>query len=225
MAMIGASIACSRADVSFADFPDAPLDLALPADAGRQQIVLAGGCFWCTEGVFERIPGVVDVVSGYAGDTADRANYDQVSRGATRHAEAIRVTYDPAQTSLGKLLKVFFSIAHDPTTLNRQGPDVGSQYRSTVFVADDRQREVVETYIRHLDESKVFEAPIVTTIEKLEQFYEAENYHQDYARLNPNDGYIRQQAVPKLKKADQVARELAGATTRPTAPSTQPAAR
>lgn len=213
-------IACTRpasAAVDFESFPAAKDDLFVPADAGPQTIVLAGGCFWCVEGVFEQIPGVMDVVSGYAGGSAESANYKKVSAGETDHAEVVKITYDPSKTTLGTLLKVFFAVAHDPTQLDRQGPDYGRQYRSSVFYANDDQKRVAEAYIRQLDAAKVFDQPIVTRLEKLEAFYPAEDYHQDYVRINPNQGYVVQQALPKVAKAKKAAGALKAA-----APATQP---
>jgi peptide-methionine (S)-S-oxide reductase len=153
--------------------------------------------------VFENAPGVIDVVSGYAGGSADTASYRAVCSGDTDHAEVIRVTYDSKVTSFGKLLKVFFAIAHDPTTLDRQGPDTGRQYRSAIFYASADEKRVAEAYIKQLHESKVFTRPIVTTLEPLEKFFEAEDYHQDFVRNNPSHPYILQQAMPKVKKAKQ----------------------
>jgi peptide-methionine (S)-S-oxide reductase len=213
-------MSCARpasAAVDFASFPEPKDDLRLPADAGPQTIVLAGGCFWCVEGVYEQIPGVTDVVSGYAGDSEAAADYKKVSSGQTRHAEVVRITYDPAKTSLGKLLKVFFAVAHDPTQLDRQGPDYGKQYRSAVFYADDDQKRVAEAYIRQLNDAKLFDQPIVTRLEKLDAFYPAEGYHQDYVRNNPRDGYVVQQALPKIEKAKKAAAALGGS-----APTTKP---
>jgi peptide-methionine (S)-S-oxide reductase len=189
--------------VDFKTFPDPREDLQIAPDAGPQSVVLAGGCFWCTEGVFENAPGVIDVVSGYAGGSADTASYRAVCSGDTDHAEVIRVTYDSKVTSFGKLLKVFFAIAHDPTTLDRQGPDTGRQYRSAIFYASADEKRVAEAYIKQLHESKVFTRPIVTTLEPLEKFFEAEDYHQDFVRNNPSHPYILQQAMPKVKKAKQ----------------------
>ena len=165
--------------------------------------VLAGGCFWCTEAVYEQLDGVSDVVSGYAGDTADTADYQIVSTGATKHAEAIRITYDPSKVSYGDLLKVFFTVAHDPTQLNRQGNDVGPQYRSAIFYADEQEKQAAEAYIRKLEEETHFDKPIVTTLEPLTEFYEAETYHQDYARKNPYQGYIQAVAKPKVQKLEK----------------------
>ena len=213
-------IACARpagAAIDFKSFPQPAEDLVVAPDAGPQTIVLAGGCFWCVEGVYEEIPGVLNVVSGYAGGTADTADYQKVSSGATAHAEVVQITYDPSKTTLGTLLKVFFSVAHDPTQLDRQGPDHGRQYRSAVFYANDDQKRVVEAYIRQLEAAKVFDQPIVTRLEPLERFYPAEEYHQDYVRLNPRQGYVVQQALPKVAKARKAAEAL-----KSTAPATQP---
>jgi peptide-methionine (S)-S-oxide reductase len=194
--------------VDYKNFPDPKEDLKLPAGTSQGTMVVAGGCFWCTEGVCEMVPGVTDVVSGYAGGSAKDANYDAVSTGTTGHAEAIHITYDPARTSYGKLLKLFFSVAHDPTELNFQGPDHGTQYRSAIFYANDDQKRVAENYIKQLNDAHVFSRPIVTSLEPLEKFYPAEEYHQDFVKRNPNHPYIRQQAMPKVEKA----RKAVGAT-------------
>jgi peptide-methionine (S)-S-oxide reductase len=207
--MIGAS--CARpaaAALDFKSFPEPKQDQQPPADGSPQTIVLAGGCFWCVEGVYEQIPGVLDVVSGYAGGTKESADYDKVSSGETTHAEVVQITYDPTKTSLGKLLKVFFSVAHDPTQLNMQGPDHGTQYRSAVFYANDDQKRVADAYIRQLNDAKVFDKPIATTLERLDTFYPAEAYHQDFARNNPTHGYIVQQAKPKVEKAKKAAEQI-----------------
>ncbi|WP_236254692.1 bifunctional methionine sulfoxide reductase B/A protein [Mucisphaera calidilacus] len=162
--------------------------------------VFAGGCFWCTEAVYEQLEGVHEVVSGYAGGEARTANYAQVSAGRTDHAEVIRITYDPAVIDYAMLLEVFFTVAHDPTQLNRQGPDVGRQYRSAVFYQSEEERARVEAYIEELEASGRFGDPIVTTLEPLEQFYAAEAYHQDFVEQNPMQPYVRQQALPKVDK-------------------------
>ena len=168
---------------------------------GREAVaVLAGGCFWCVEAVYLQLEGVKTVVSGYAGGTADTANYRAVCSGGTNHAEAVRITYDPSRITFGQILKVFFWIAHDPTQLDRQGNDRGRQYRSAIFYADERQRDVAAAYIRQLDEARVFPDRIVTTLEPLEAFYEAETYHQNYAALNPGQPYIASVAAPKVEK-------------------------
>src|SRR5690606_25160999 len=152
--------------------------------------VFAGGCFWCTEAVYRDLEGVKKVTSGYAGGTAASANYEAVCSGRTDHAEAIEIVFDPSKTSYGELMKIFFSIAHDPTQLNRQGNDVGRQYRSAIFYADAEQKKTAEAYIAQLTGAKVFDDPIVTTLEPLEKFYPGEAYHQDYARRNPMQPYI-----------------------------------
>ena len=184
-------------------FPDPVRDIDPSTVSGEQTAVLAGGCFWCVEAVFEPVQGVIDAVSGYAGGTPETADYQTVCSGTTDHAEAVRIRYDPNRITYGQILKLFFSIAHDPTQLNRQGNDHGRQYRSAIFYADDAQREVAEAYIRQLDEAHVFDAPIVTTLEPLKGFYEAEDYHQGYAERNPWQPYIAYTAAPKVKKLHQ----------------------
>jgi len=179
-----------------AEFPDPPAD---PMEsAGPHTAVFAGGCFWGVEGVFERIKGVQDVVSGYSGGEAKTAQYELVGTGRTGHAESVRVTYDPAQVSYGTLLKVFFSVAHDPTQLNYQGPDHGTQYRSAIFYADETQRRVAEQYIRALDKAGVYRDKIVTQLSPLKAFYPAEEYHQDYLRQHPTQLYIMMWDLPKI---------------------------
>jgi peptide-methionine (S)-S-oxide reductase len=186
--------------VSPEKFPDPKIDEQVLSQNGEAIAVLAGGCFWCVEAVYKQLDGVRSVTSGYAGGTAETADYDVVSSGRTAHAEAVEVRFDPAKVSYGQLLKVFFSIAHDPTTRDRQGPDVGKQYRSAIFYADEAQRRVAEAYIAQIDGAKVFDAPIVTEVRPLERFYEAEGYHQDYADRNPTQPYIVYNAAPKVEK-------------------------
>ncbi len=169
------------------------------ADAEMQHAVFAGGCFWCTEGVFEQVQGVQEVVSGYAGGDAQDADYRKVASGRTEHAEAIRITYQPARVTYGKLMQIFFA-THDPTQLNRQGPDVGPQYRSAIFYADQHEKQLAERYIAQLNEAGVYDKPIVTTLEPLEEFYVAEEYHQDFVERNPRQGYVRMYALPKIEK-------------------------
>jgi peptide-methionine (S)-S-oxide reductase len=187
--------------VSPEQFPDPAIDAA-PA-SGEQIAVLAGGCFWCVEAVYLQLDGVRSVKSGYAGGTADTADYDTVCSGRTDHAEAVEIRYDPTKLSYGKLLKVFFSIAHDPTTRDRQGADVGRQYRSAIFYANDDQKRIATAYVKQLDTAKVFDHAIVTEIVPLERFYEAEAYHQNYAARNPGQPYIAYTAAPKVKKVRQ----------------------
>ena len=186
-------------NVSPERFPDPALDPA-PAAAGERRAVLAGGCFWCVEAVYRQLDGVLDVVNGYAGGTAGEADYRVVSSGRTRHAEAVEIRYDPARVSYGQLLRIFFSIAHDPTTKDRQGADVGPQYRSVIFYADTDEKNVAEAYIRQLDLAKVFDAPIVTELTKLDRFYAAEDYHQNYAAQHASEPYIQFVAAPKVAK-------------------------
>ena len=185
------------------EFPDPAVDTALTPGAGPQNAVLAGGCFWCTEAVFKEIDGVLEVTSGYSGGTAETADYETVCSGRTGHAEAIQVVYDPARVSFGQLLKVFFSVAHDPTQLNRQGADQGRQYRSAIFYADDEQKRVAEAYIQQLNQAGAFDKPIVTEVAPLEVFYEAEAYHQDYAERHPMQPYVLFTAAPKVEKLRQ----------------------
>lgn len=167
---------------------------------GKQTAVFAGGCFWCTEAVFEPLAGVEKVISGYAGGRAEDAKYNLVSEGRTGHAEAIEITYDPRVISYAMLLKVFFSVAHDPTQVDRQGPDWGRQYRSAIFAGDPEQQRVATAYIAQLNAAKVFHKPIATQVQPLERFYPAEAYHQDFVRQNANHPYVVVNARPKVAK-------------------------
>ena len=180
-------------------FPEPALDVA-PRGPAPQVAVLAGGCFWCTEAVYLPLRGVMRVVSGYVGGTTETANYEAVCTGRTGHAEAIEVTFEPESISYGQILRVFFAIAHDPTQLNRQGNDRGTQYRSAIFPADAEQRTVAAAYIAQLTDAKVFASPIVTTIEPWSPFYPAEGYHQDYAARNAHQPYVAAVALPKVEK-------------------------
>jgi len=182
------------------NFPDPKIDTSLSTSPVEKAAVLAGGCFWCVEAVFRELQGVISVRSGYAGDTAATANYRTVCSGRTNHAEAIEIRYDASRTTFGQLLKIYFSVAHDPTQLDRQGNDTGRQYRSAIFYSDDEQKRVAESYIRQLNDEHVFHDPIVTTLEPLDTFYVAEEYHQDYATRNPNQPYIVYVAQPKVDK-------------------------
>ena len=179
------------------NFPGPAVD-PKPAAAGLQTAVLAGGCFWGVEGVFERLAGVTNVVSGYAGGAKTTAHYEIVETGATGHAESVQITYDPVKISYGTLLKVFFAVAHDPTELNRQGPDEGTQYRSSIFYSTPEQKTVADAYIRQLDAARIFSRPIVTTVVPLEGFYPAEGYHQHFLDRNPTYPYIVYNDLPKL---------------------------
>jgi peptide-methionine (S)-S-oxide reductase len=182
-----------------AGFPDPARDIG--PEAGAEQVaVLGGGCFWCVEAVYRQLDGVLEVTSGYAGGTAATADYRSVCSGATDHAEVIWIRFDALRISFGQVLKVFFSVAHDPTQLNRQGNDQGRQYRSAIFYGDDAQKAVAEDYIRLLDTAGVFKARIVTRVEPLNGFYEAEAYHQDYAARNPDQPYVAAISAPKVAK-------------------------
>jgi peptide-methionine (S)-S-oxide reductase len=183
-------------------FPDPELDP--PGEAGPARVVLAGGCFWCTEAVYAQLDGVLAVRPGYAGGTAATADYRSVCTGRTDHAEAIEVTYDPARITLGRILKLFFSIAHDPTQKDRQGADVGRQYRSAIFYADEGQRRTAAAYIAQIEAARLFDAPVATTLEPLTEFFVAEDYHHDYAARNPGQPYIRMVAAPKVSKLREV---------------------
>ena len=183
-------------------FPDPEQDLA--GEQGPATIVLAGGCFWCTEAVYSEVEGVLSVRPGYAGDTRDKADYRTVCTGRTKHAEAIEIRYDPTRITLGQILKLFFSIAHDPTQKDRQGADVGPQYRSAIFYADEDQRRIAAAYIAQIDKARLFDGPVRTVLEPLEAFYVAEDYHHDYAARNPQQPYIRAVAEPKVRKLREV---------------------
>lgn len=186
------------------EFPNPTLDLPLASPgAPPATAVLAGGCFWCTEAVYRQLEGVLAVVPGYAGGTRETANYETVSTARTNHAEAIRITYDSARITYGQILKIFFSITHDPTQRNRQGNDIGPQYRSAIFPAGDDQRRVAEAYIMQLDDVGAFTLTIATTIEPDAAFYEAETYHHDYANRNPTQGYIMGVSTPKVRKLEK----------------------
>jgi peptide-methionine (S)-S-oxide reductase len=180
------------------EFPDPEIDATQAT--GEQTAVLAGGCFWCVEAVLKELDGVISVRSGYAGGSRETADYHSVCSGRTDHAEAVEVRFDPARVTYGQILKIFFSVAHDPTQLDRQGNDRGRQYRSAVFTTDEEQERVVRAYIRQLDESGVLGAPIVTEVAPLDEFYEAESYHQDYAARNPYQPYIVHTSAPKVAK-------------------------
>jgi len=190
-----------------ADFPDPIIDDK--NQRGKETAVLAGGCFWCVEGVFQQIAGVENVVSGYSGGEASTAHYDLVCAGTTGHAESVQVTFDPQKISYGQILKVFFDMAHDPTQLNRQGSDRGPQYRSAIFYSSPEQKKIAEAYIKQLDDAKVFRSPIVTEVVPLEAFYPAEEHHQNYCSRNPWNPYVQAVAMPKVEKVKDKVPELA----------------
>jgi len=189
--------ACSATSTTVV-LPAPVVDIPAAAVRGPQTAVFAGGCFWGVEAVFRHVKGVNSAVSGYAGCAAKTANYPMVGSGTTGHAESVEVTYDPTQVSYGQLLKVFFSVAHDPTQLNRQGPDFGTQYRSAIFTTSDAQKRVAQAYVAQLDSTKLFGRAIVTEIVALPAFYPAEAYHQNYLALNPTQPYIVYNDLPKL---------------------------
>ncbi len=179
--------------------PPPALDAAEPAEGGLHTIVLAGGCFWGVQAVYQHTKGVTNAVSGYAGGQKEAAHYEMVGTGRTGHAESVSVTYDPQQISYGKILQIYFSVAHNPTELNRQGPDAGTQYRSAIFYANDEQKRIAEAYIVQLDKAHVFSRPIETRLEALPGFYAAEDYHQDFAVLHPTYPYIVFNDLPKVE--------------------------
>ncbi|MEO5765412.1 MAG: peptide-methionine (S)-S-oxide reductase MsrA [Casimicrobiaceae bacterium] len=200
---------CTVADAgNAATLPPPAIDAALSESKGLQTAVFAGGCFWGVEAVFRHVEGVSTAVSGYAGGRAADASYDTVGSGSTGHAESVQVTYDPARVSYGQLLRVLFSVAHDPTQLNRQGPDVGTQYRSAIFYATDEQKRVAQAYILQLDQAKVYSRPIVTQVAPLPAFYPAESYHQNYAALHPYEPYIAINDAPKVQRLREKFPEL-----------------
>jgi len=188
------AMACAAANRSFPAPPATPVESA----SGPQTAVFAGGCFWGVEGVFEKVKGVTNAVSGYSGGEAKTAHYETVENGRTGHAESVQVTYDPSKVSYGQLLEIFFAVAHDPTEKNRQGPDTGPQYRSVIFYANERQKQIAEAYIHEIDAAKVFHAPIITEVVPLRAFYPAEAYHQKFLQRNPDYPYIVYNDLPKL---------------------------
>ncbi len=188
--------------------PPAAQDAPLAVSSGKQTAVFAGGCFWGTQSVFERVKGVLATTAGYSGGSASTATYSQVTTETTGHAESVRVVYDPSKITYGQLLRVFFSVAHDPTQLNRQGPDIGTSYRSAIFYTSDEQRRISLAYIAQLDAARVFPKPIVTQVVPLQGFYDAEAYHQDYALHNPGNPYIQVCDRPKIEALKQQFPEL-----------------
>jgi peptide-methionine (S)-S-oxide reductase len=188
--------------------PPATTDVPLAQTSGKQTAVFAGGCFWGTQSVFERVKGVLATTAGYAGGSAGSATYDQVTTETTGHAESVRVVYDPSKITYGQLLRIFFSVAHDPTQLNRQGPDVGTSYRSAIFYGNPEQQKISQAYIAQLDAAHIFHKPIVTQVVPLKGFYDAESYHQDYALHNPDNPYILVCDRPKIEALKQQFPEL-----------------
>ena len=206
-----AAAALAMATLAVAPSRAAEVAVIIPAPAADvqptntiQTAVIAGGCFWGVQGVFQHTAGVVNAVSGYAGGSKASANYNLVSMGTTDHAEVVEIKYDPKKISYGKILQIFFSVVHDPTQLNRQGPDSGTQYRSAIFTTSDEQKKVAEAYIAQLNAAKVYKKPIVTKIDPLEAFYAAEAYHQDYLTLHPNQPYIAFNDIPKVNNLKKI---------------------
>ncbi len=198
--LVPAAVTCSsgRADTPGAAIPEAAVDEALTATPGERTVVLAGGCFWGVQIVFQHVRGVKRAVSGYSGGQKTDARYNLVCTGSTGHAEAVEVTYDSSRITLGTLLRVFFSVVHDPTQLNRQGPDEGSQYRSAIFYTSAEQKNIAESYVAQLDRTGLYAHPIVTEIAPLKAFHAAEDYHQNYATNHPTQPYIAYNDLPKL---------------------------
>jgi peptide-methionine (S)-S-oxide reductase len=199
--IIGLSVSCKAAPSS--PIPAAKQDVSLSSQSGSAKAVFAGGCFWGTQTVFERVKGVIKTTAGYAGGSAATATYDQVTTETTGHAESVEVVYDPSKITYGQLLRIFFSVAHDPTELNRQGPDVGTSYRSAIFYVNEEQKKIASAYIEQLNQAKVFPKPIVTDLTPLRGFYRAEDYHQDYALNHPDNPYILVCDRPKIEALKQ----------------------
>jgi peptide-methionine (S)-S-oxide reductase len=193
----------NAADRSTVVLPNPTVDDSLSAKSSHETAVFAGGCFWGVQAVFQHVKGVVSATSGYSGGPSAAAEYEVVSTGTTGHAESVKVVYDPSKLSYGQLLRVFFSVAHDPTELNRQGPDQGTQYRSVIFYGSDQQKRIAQAYIAQLDQAKVFPHAIVTQVVPLKAFYPAEAYHQNYATLHPDNPYIKYNDLPKVANLQQ----------------------
>ena len=201
--LIISMLACSASGQRKTPIPAPKLDAKLATSAGQQTAVFAGGCFWGTQSVFERVKGVLKTTAGYSGGSAATATYAQVTTETTGHAESVEVVYDPSKITYGELLRIFFSVVHDPTELNRQGPDVGTSYRSAIFYTNDEQKRIADAYIQQLDAAKAFSSRIVTEVTPLKGFYRAEDYHQDYALHNPDNPYITVCDLPKIQALKQ----------------------
>jgi peptide-methionine (S)-S-oxide reductase len=195
---LAGAIACNAKDNAAGPVPNPAVDASIATSKSEQTAVVAGGCFWGIQAVFQHVKGVISATSGYSGGGANTAQYEMVSTGETGHAESVKITYDPSQITYGQLLRVFFSVAHDPTELNRQGPDSGTQYRSVIFYGNDEQKKIAEAYIAQLDQSHAFARPIVTQVVPLKAFYPAEGYHQNYAANHPDNPYIFYNDAPKV---------------------------
>lgn len=198
LTVLAGTLACSAGSGASAAVPSPVVDEAKAAAKGKETAVVAGGCFWGIQAVFQHVKGVHSATSGYSGGTVKNPDYETVSSGSTGHAESVKIVYDPSQVTYGELLRVFFSVALDPTELNRQGPDTGTQYRSVIFYSNDEQKHIAEAYIAQLDQAKVYPHKIVTQVVPLQAFYEAEDYHQNYAEMHPSDPYIVFNDAPKV---------------------------
>jgi peptide-methionine (S)-S-oxide reductase len=198
LTVLAGTLACQAGSGGNASVPAPAVDQQKSATTAKQTATVAGGCFWGIQAVFQHVKGVLSVTSGYAGGTVKNPDYETVSSGRTGHAESVQIVYDPSQVTYGELLRVFFSVAHDPTELNRQGPDEGTQYRSVIFYGNDEQKKIAEAYIAQLDQAKVYKRKIVTQVVPLQAFYPAEGYHQNYAALHPNQPYIVYNDAPKV---------------------------
>ena len=202
--LLGVTACNAKANPATAAVPAPAVDAPRAPAPGQQTAVFSGGCFWGVQAVFQHVKGVITATSGYSGGLGKNADYELVSTGETGHAESVQIVYDPSQITYGELLRVFFSVAHDPTQLNRQGPDEGTQYRSAIFYANDEQKRISQAYIAQLDQAKVFPRPIVTQVAPLQAFYPAEAYHQNYAALHPNQPYIVFNDAPKVAHLRQL---------------------
>jgi peptide-methionine (S)-S-oxide reductase len=201
VSLLGVAAACHAGNSVVAPAP--AVDESKASVSGKATAVVAGGCFWGIQAVFQHVKGVHSATSGYAGGTMKNPDYETVSTGQTGHAESVEIVYDPSKVTYGELLQVFFSVAHDPTELNRQGPDEGTQYRSVIFYGNDAQKKIAEAYIAQLNQAKIFSQPIVTKVVPLEAFYQAESYHQNYAALHPDNPYIIYNDAPKVENLKQ----------------------
>jgi peptide-methionine (S)-S-oxide reductase len=206
------AVACFRSNVAASEtamaLPKPAVDESLATSPGQETAVIAGGCFWGIQAVFQHVKGVISATSGYSGGASATAEYEIVSTGTTNHAESVKIVFDPSKITYGQLLQVFFSVAHDPTQLNRQDPDEGTQYRSVIFYSNDEQKKVAQDYIAQLDQAKVFPHKIVTQVVPLKAFYPAEGYHQNYAKLHPDNPYIARFDLPKVANLQQMFPQL-----------------
>jgi peptide-methionine (S)-S-oxide reductase len=208
LTMLAVTLACQAGSGANGPVPTAVVDETKAATKGKETAVVAGGCFWGIQAVFQHVKGVRSATSGYSGGTVKNPGYEEVSSGRTGHAESVEIVYDPSKVTYGELLRVFFSVALDPTELNRQGPDEGTQYRSVIFYANEEQKKIAEAYIAQLNQSKVFSRPIVTQVVAMDKFYPAEQYHQNYATLHPDNGYIATYDAPKVENLKKEFPEL-----------------